>query len=411
MSAENVENSTMVSNRETSLEVSSPPTCEVAERSQSADIFSILNRMNESITQSNQLLVQVVRGQGKHGRAPCTSDSDSDIGDFNEPPSKKKRLSSVAEDGNMPRIYQDFPPAVIHNAPTASQSVANSPAPAIAGHNTETRPSADDVVSLFGEQDIEEEANATKIDTASQDQFLTEVENAVATAKNTGPPISEHLAGIINKKFHLELEPAQRKALIDKYLVPENCSGLYRPRVNHEIWNSLRSSSKIADKSVTMLQDALITASSAIVTSIEDLLKGREMKTPLDFQTVVSRQIDAITLLGFISSELSYRRKEALRPSIAPEYKSACSRTTKPTTLLFGDDLSKVMQEVRTTSRLLSNNFSATRPQRRGGNQRLNFDANQNNSFLLQKGRMAYPPRRNPPYFAQKKRSSKNWKM
>jgi len=89
--------------------------------------------------------------------------------------------------------------------------------------------------------------------------------------------------GIINKKFHLGLEPARRKALIDKYLVPENCSGLYRSRVNHEIWNSLRSSSKIADKSVTMLQDALITASSAIATSIGDLLKGREMKTPLDF--------------------------------------------------------------------------------------------------------------------------------
>ena len=205
MSAENVENSTMVSNRETSLEVASPPTCEVAERSQSVDISFILNRMNESIMHSNQLLVQVVRGQGKHGRAPCTSDSDSDIGDFNEPPSKKNRSSSVAEDGNMPIIYQDSFPAVIHNAPSASHSVANSAASAIAGHNTETCPSAYDVVSLFGEQDIEEEAIATKIDTASQDQFLTEVENAVATAKNMGPPISEHLAGIINKKSHLEL--------------------------------------------------------------------------------------------------------------------------------------------------------------------------------------------------------------
>jgi len=30
------------------------------------------------------------------------------------------------------------------------------PALVIAGHNTETRPSVDDVVSLFGEQDIEE---------------------------------------------------------------------------------------------------------------------------------------------------------------------------------------------------------------------------------------------------------------
>ena len=160
----------------------------------------------------------------------------------------------------MPTIYRASPSAHICNAPSASQSGANSPAPVIAGHNTEIRPSAGDVVSLFSEQDIDDEANAAKIETASQDQFLNEVKNAVATAKIKGPPISEHLAGIINKKFHLGLEPAQRKALIDKYLVPENCSGLYRPRVNHEIWKSLRSCSKIADKSVTMLQDALITA-------------------------------------------------------------------------------------------------------------------------------------------------------
>ena len=43
MSAEHVDSFTMVLNRGTSLEVSLPPTCEVAERSQSADIFSILN--------------------------------------------------------------------------------------------------------------------------------------------------------------------------------------------------------------------------------------------------------------------------------------------------------------------------------------------------------------------------------
>ena len=361
MSADNGKNSTTVSNNMYPSESPSPHVGEVSEQTQSADIFSILNRMNDSIMQSNQLLVQVIKEQGKHKRAPPMSDSDSENGDVNEPISKKKRSFYFNEVDNVPAIHRDSPPADVCNVPSASQSVAHSPAPLIAGHTTETHPSAEDVVSLFSEQDIEEEINVLENNSVSQDQLLSQVENAVATAKITGPPISEHLAGIIDRKFHLGLEPIQRKALIDKYLVPENCPGLYRPRVNHEIWNSLRSSSKIANKHVTMLQDALITASSAIATSVEDLLKSREMKS-LDFQSVASRQIDIITLLGFISSELSYRRKEALRPSIAPEYKTACSRTTKPTTLLFGDDLSKVMQEVRTTSQLLCTNFSGTRP-------------------------------------------------
>ena len=179
--------------------MSLPHTSEVAEHNQPVDSLTILNRMNESIMHSNQLPVRVVRGQGKHGSTPCISDSDSDIRDFNEPLSKKKCSCSVAEDGNMLIIYQDSPSADMHNAPSASQSVANSPATIIARNNTETCPSADDVISLLGEQDIEEEANAGTDDRASEDQFLTEVENAVATAKNTGPPISEHLAGSSNK--------------------------------------------------------------------------------------------------------------------------------------------------------------------------------------------------------------------
>ena len=129
--------------------------------------------MSDSVMHSNQLLVRVVIGQGKHGHAPCISDSDSDIGDFNEPLPKKKRSCSVAEDGNMPITYQDSPSADMRNAPSASQSVANSPAPIIAENNIERRPSADDVISLFGEQDIEKEANAGTDDRASEDQLLT----------------------------------------------------------------------------------------------------------------------------------------------------------------------------------------------------------------------------------------------
>ena len=382
MSADSGENVEMASNQASLFDVPSPHTFRLPEQTQSVDLISVLGRMNESIVNSNNLILKVLKDQGRQRRPPYVPESDSDEGDCDEPPLKKKRA------GITPGIHSKS----IVEPEIDKSDIASSPAPLIVGHTMETHPSVDDVVSLFGEQDIDEEVNAVEPDSISQDHFLTEVENAVATAKATGPPISGHLANIVNTKFHVELEPAQRKAILEKYLVPENCSGLYRPRINHEIWNSLRPSSKIADIFLTMLQDALITASRAVATSVEDILKCRESKTSFDFQNIVSRQSDIITLLGFVTSELSYRRKEALRPSIAPEFKSACSRTTKPTMFLFGDDLPKVMQKVRTTNRLLSNNFTVTRPHRRGGNVRMNIDNNHSNSFLFQRGRMAYPP-------------------
>ena len=69
MSADNGENSTSVSNNVYSSESPSSHVGEVSEQIQSADMFSILNRMNDSIMQSTQLLVQVIKEQAKHKRA------------------------------------------------------------------------------------------------------------------------------------------------------------------------------------------------------------------------------------------------------------------------------------------------------------------------------------------------------
>ena len=152
------------------------------------------------------------------------------------------------------------------------------------------------------------------------------------------------------------------------------------------------------------LQDALVTASSVLALS-----NVREKKSDLDCHTIVARQIDVITLLGRVSKELSYRRKEALRFVLHPDFRGACGCTTKPTTFLFGDDLPKIMQEVRTTSHIFQN-FSG-HSSRRGPYYKSNSDRSSNNSFLLQRRRTNIPPRRNQTNYAPKKRSTKHWRQ
>ena len=125
--------------------------------------------------------------------------------------------------------------------------------------------------------------------------------------------------------------------------------------------------------------------------SLNDILEHGESKSPLDCQSVVSQQINAITLLGFVCKELFYRHKEPLKLSINQMYKVACGHTTKPTTLLFGDDIAKTMQEAKAMRRI-TQNISA-RPSRRNQYQHFGNLASQNNSFLLQRGR-GFPSRR-----------------
>ena len=121
-------------------------------------------------------------------------------------------------------------------------------------------------------------------------------------------------------------------------------------------WGNLSANSKRSDIRMSVLQDTLIKLSSAIVVTVEDLLSHREKKTSHNYRSLIPRLTDSVALLGHVNKELSFKRRDAIRPYLNQEFKQACSRTLKPGKLLFGEDLPKTLQELKTTNRLMSNN-------------------------------------------------------
>ena len=61
-----------------------------------------------------------------------------------------------------------------------------------------------------------------------------------------------------------------------KSMTLSNCTELFVPKVNPEIWGNLSANSKRSDIRMSVLQDTLIKLSSAIVVTVEDLLSHRE---------------------------------------------------------------------------------------------------------------------------------------
>ena len=110
---------------------------------------------------------------------------------------------------------------------------------------------------------------------------------------------------------------------------------------------------------MTVLQDTLIKGSSAIVVTVEDLLRNREKKTSPNYRSLIPRLTDAVALLGHVNKELSFKRRDVIRPYLNQEFKQACSRTLKSGKLLLGEDLPKTLQELKTTNRLMSNNMGS----------------------------------------------------
>ena len=68
------------------------------------------------------------------------------------------------------------------------------------------------------------------------DTFLDAVNISLCASDFTGPPVSDKIATIVNEKFPTDLGIQKRKEILGKYLTPENCSNVFVPRINEQIW-------------------------------------------------------------------------------------------------------------------------------------------------------------------------------
>ena len=60
-------------------------------------------------------------------------------------------------------------------------------------------------------------------------------------------------------------------------------------------------------------------------------------------------------IVGKLSYDLSFKRLELINSSLKPEFGSFCSANNEPTELLFGDDLTKHVEELIMTNKLKRN--------------------------------------------------------
>ena len=128
--------------------------------------------------------------------------------------------------------------------------------------------------------------------------------------------------------------------------------------------------------------------SSAISVTVDDLLCHRKKASP-DYKRLIPRLTDSVALIGHVHKELSFKRRDAMRPFLNQEFKQACSRTLKPGKLLFGEYLPKTWQELKTTNKIM---HKITPNAKRGSISQKNRYTSQyrghskNKSFLRSKG-------------------------
>ena len=196
----------------------------------------------------------------------------------------------------------------------------------------------------------------TDAQTDVNDELLTELSAGLIDDEKKGPKITEQLAAIVNKRWAKKLASEKITSILEKYSQPENCSEVTVTRVNPEIWAPLNAAQRKADLRMANLQQALQKATFATVMTTDKLLgmKNDPQNTSLQFNELITNNVDVVALLGHAAHELSHLRREKLKPALKPAYHALCSSETitASTKYLFGDDLAKQIRDTKETNRI-----------------------------------------------------------
>lgn len=125
----------------------------------------------------------------------------------------------------------------------------------------------------------------------------------------------------------------------DLFKPPDNCKILGVPRVNPEIWPQLKTRARHNDLGLQQ-HGSYVSQASVAVSKIANLVFSAGRNVPKEFsQEILKLSMDAGSILGLASQELSVKRKTELRPCLNKDFVAICSAKVPTTEWLFGDNI------------------------------------------------------------------------
>jgi len=196
------------------------------------------------------------------------------------------------------------------------------------------------------------------------DEILTSILDEKATPEVFGPAINKKLAQTVTKFWKVESQNNSTiKKLKEEIKTPQNCE-VFVPLLNEAVFKNKNISyyHKRNDKRIFESQELILKATTAIIAIAETCLEADRNNKVVNSKTLVSNSIDAITLLGKVSSQLTVERKEKLKYALSEDYKSLCDQDHPDSRYLLGDDLPESMKQAKAMQQL---NTSLSGPAKR----------------------------------------------
>ena len=366
-----------------------PQPSTTASEQSSADSSDEVAKMEKSIAAMKAQLKSLGKQKKRRKRphvegAPSTSQNNEDIENVIPPSAKSQKIETTSASAAFtPRLSASVPP--LRRAPKQHLRSAGSHLRSVENQNVlgdadhiESDPPEDDAISLLDgdtwsdvEEDTAEPQQDEPAEEADEYEALIGGLEFVTSTETAGPDISSAWAEKLKASWVEDNNLHSMKPLYDRYKVPGNCDTICAPTMNADMKRLMNSKwDKKTDITYHGMQKTLTKVVAATI-KLNSLNMGR-LHDQESKRKGMQITADIVTMLGQVNYELSNRRKFHLGKSMQPKYRPLCAKdTVKPTTTLFGDNVTQLIKDVNLKSKI------GIQDEYRGGRGRARRNSNQ----------------------------------
>lgn len=156
----------------------------------------------------------------------------------------------------------------------------------------------------------------------------------------------------VNDSFTTKPIGDKLNSLYDKYRTPENCEFLCVPRLNPPLWNEVPHKARSSDLAMQDVQKAILKTGQVLVSLADNILQAKKRQDTLNPQDLLGPLSDALSFVGHAGYQTSLKRRYLLKPGLNKGFQSLCAISTPVTTQLFGDDLSKNVDDISKANKI-----------------------------------------------------------
>ena len=109
---------------------------------------------------------------------------------------------------------------------------------------------------------------------------------------------------------------------------------------------------------------AIVKTGQVLVSLAEDVLQAKKRSDTLNPQDILGPLSDALSFVGHAGYQTSLKRRYLLKPELSKGFQSLCATSTLVTTQLFGDDLSKNVDDISKANKIATKLTSSDRGDR-----------------------------------------------